>query len=569
MKNFQAKKYIALLIILLLSQARYTFSYVLFNRSKDPTEIISALVFKDEKSAMEFFDQLGWVQRVEDVADKAALASFTVPITWLTMGIPQAITIGATKIAEKAILDKYIKHEHNNLYTPAERDAKVKIIESEKYETINYKMADIKSQFKDLVKQQHEIVKMVATEKDKAAEQELPYQTGSAWWWKAIDDKYGKSLNNPFIVLVRIPPQASGLPSTQELFQLLQSGIKYMHMQVVGSGYINRASIVNYKGTNTFTMYLPFVEQRYAGKIKTDGIPSNDIQWLTLDQGKQRNLLLYEYMTGCNLSTIENLTSTVPIDRGLSLFFKNQSDFPVHIFFVEQRNLVKIFEAGGWTKQSVEKLFNITKTVSAIGADALSVAYQIPVSLSTMTNIQFDLFQKIVGDFPEQAAKGIAVAAIKPKDYFAEVFPGSMRYSYFADINPGQGIVRPSTALRSGFPRSKASQTDLVVAIFPSDEKQQPDFSKPIFAGNFDRQEFNGVVFWEREGQVNFVKYDPENRNITRNVIVLSVPVEQTGDSAQTTDEGNVILKEFINQAQKSSAPEVQEHIAEAKKLVR
>jgi hypothetical protein len=267
-----------------------------------------------------------------------------------------------------------------------------------------------------------------------------------------------------------------------------------MRMQIVGSGYINRAAIVNYKGNNTLTMYLPFVEQRYADKIKSDGIPAQDIQWLTLDQGKQKNLLLYEYMTGSNLATIENLVSTVPIDRGLSLFFKNQSDFPVHVFFVEQRNLVKIFEAGGWTKKSVEELFKITKTVAAIGADAVSVAYKIPVSLSSITNIQFNLFQQIIGNFPEQAAQGIAIAAIKPKDYFANVLPNSMRYSYFADINPGQGVIRTSTALQSDFPRSKIDQTDLVVAIFPSDEKQQPDFSKPIFAGNFDRKEFNGVV---------------------------------------------------------------------------
>jgi len=568
MKYAQVKKYITLLI-LLLSQTKLTFSYVLFNRSQDPTEIISALVFKDEKSAIEFFEQLGWVQRVEDVTDKAALASFTIPITWLSMGIPQAITIGVTKIAEKAILDKYIKYEHNNLFTPAERNAKVKLIENEKDENIRFKTEDIKNQFQDLVKQQREIIKILETEKDNAAEKELLYQTGSAWWWKAIEDKHGQSMNNPFIVLVRIPPQPSGLPSTQELFQLLQSGIKYMRMQIVGSGYINRAAIANYKGTNTITMYLPFVEQRYTGKIKTDGIPAQDIQWLTLDQGKQKNLLLYEYMTGSNLATIENLVSTAPIDRGLSLFFKNQSDFPVHIFFVEQRNLVKIFEAGGWTKKSVEELFKITKTVAAIGADAISVAYQIPVSIKSITNIQFDLFQQIIGDFPEQAAQGIAVAAIKPKDNFANVFPNSMRYSYFADVNPGQGIIRPSTSLRSEFPRSRVSQTDLVVAIFPSDAKQQPDFSKPIFAGNFDRKEFNGVVFWERAGQINFVKFDPETRNITRNVIVFGVPVEQTKDSAQITDEGNVVLEGLINQAKQSTNPTIREHIAEAEKLKR
>ena len=569
MNYFNIKKCISLTILILLSYAQSTFSYVLFNRSQDPTEIISALVFKDEKSSIEFFNQIGWVQRVEDVTDKAALASFTIPMTWLSMGIPQAITIGVTKIAERAILDKYIKHEHNNLYTPAERDAKAKLIESERAENIRFKTEDIMNQVSDPTKQQKLINEMVAKENDNAAEQTLLYKTGSAWWWKAIDDKYGASMNNPFIVLVRIPPQPSGLPSTQELFQLLQAGIKYMRMQIVGSSYINRAAIANYKGSNSLTMYLPFVGQGYSSKIKTDGIPAKDIQWLTLDQGKQKNLPLYEYMTGSNLSTIENLVSSAPIDRGLSLFFKNQSDFPVHALFVEQKNLVKIFEAGGWTKKSVEELFRITKTVAAIGIDAVSATYQIPVPLTTISNIQFDLFQKILGDFPEQAAKGIAVAAIKPKDHFANVFPNSMRYSYFTTINPGQGIVRPATALKSEFPRSKTSQTDLVVAIFPSDEKQQPDFARPIFAGNFDRQEFNGVIFWENEGQITFVKYDPETKKIVSSAIAFGVPVEQAEDSAQITQEGSVVLGSLINQAKKSTTPEAREHVAEAEKLTR
>jgi hypothetical protein len=65
------------------------------------------------------------------------------------------------------------------------------------------------------------------------------------------------------------------------------------------------------------------------------------------------------------------------------------------------------------------------------------------------------------------------------------------------------------------------------------------------------------------------VLYDPKTRNITRNVIVFGVPVEQTKDSARITDEGNVVLEGLINQAKKSNNPKTQEHIAEAEKLKR
>ena len=558
------------------------FSYAIFNRSSDPNEIISMLVFKDDKSAIEFFNQLGWTQRVEDVTDKSAAIGLAVGGAFYLL--PAALTIASTKIAEKSIIDKYLWHGHTNanLITPAARTQVFNEIDQNTLENINFKTADIKGRVSNPKDQQKQIADMIAAENSSAYNQKLPYATGTAWWWRAIDWTHGNKGYNPFVVFVRIPTKIGGLPSIEEIFQASQQGIKYMQMDIVGSHYINRAAVVDYKGTNEITMYLPFVDQKYSAQINKDGIPSKDIQWLTADDGKQKKLLLYQYMTGSTLSEIQDILasdnlkdlikSNKAFDRGLSLIFQNSSDHPVHAFFLEQKNLAAIVKAGGWTQKSVEQLLNISKTVVALGADA---ATGLPVSMAT--NLGFGIFQGIVGNFPEKAAQAITLANVHPMDHFDDVYPGSLRYSYFGDIDKAPGFTRPATAIKSQFSRTLlGDDANFVVAIFPCDDKRQPDFSKPEFIGNFDRTQYNGVIFWPTPGQVDFIKFDPESTDpktkVTKQDVAFGVPVELTKDGAELTAEGKEILKEDISNVEKSAkipkTPEKLEEIKEAEKLI-
>jgi len=505
--------------------------YAIFNRSSDPSEVVSTLVFKDEKSYAEFFKQLGWVQKVEGVTDKVALVSLLNPLFWPTL-VPAAMV---PKIAERAILDKYLWHEDYGLLTPAEK-------------------------------------KQLSVGMDE--EDVLKLTTGAAWWWKQIADKKGASGNNPFIVLVRVPLESGGLPSVEGVFELLQAGAKFIKMEIVGSGYINRAAIVNYKGKNQLTVYLPFVGQNYADSIKKEGIPAKDIKWLTVEQGTKQNLLLYEYMTGSNLATVENYIDVNEIkenrafDLGLSLLFKNNSDHPVHVFFIEHHKLAAILEAGGWTKKSVEQLLDITKKVVAVGADAYAASQGIPIPLSTATNIQFAILQNIVGDFPEKAVQAITVELLKPQDHFENVPPGSLRYSYFGNVAPGQGIYRPATAIKSEFKKAKALNRDLVVAVFSRDEKGLPDFKKVEFIGEFDRREFNGVNFG-LDGLVSLINFDPIQKKIIAVENCLSVPIERSGDEAMLTSSGKEAVKKAISKVETSADAKVKADVAVARELVK
>lgn len=572
-------------IMLGLSIETSLFSYAIFNRSSDPEERISMLVFKDEKAAIDFFNQLGWTEKVEDVSDKAA----AITALWLNP-IALTITIASTKIAEKSIIDKYLWHGHlnANLITPAARDAYFKEIDDTINDpvngTIKFKTDDIKERVSNPKEQQKQIADMIAAEKSAADDKKLKVSTGTAWWWRAIDSVHGNKGYNPFVVFVRVPEKIGGLPSIEEIFQASQQGIKYMNMDIVGSHYINRAAVVDYKGANELTMYLPFVDQKYSAQIKKDGIPSKDIQWLTADDGKQKNLLLYQYMTGSTLSEIQDLLasdnlrdlikSNKAFDRGLSLMFQNSSDHSVHAFFLEQADLAAIVKAGGWTQKSFDQLLNISKTVTAIGADAIATAYGAPIPAGAATNIGFGILQGIVGNFPEKVAQAIALADTHPIDHFDDVYPGSLRYSYFGDVDKAPDFKRPATAIKSDFSRLLGeSDANFMVAIFPSDDKHQPDFSKPEFIGNFDRTLYNGVIFWPKPGQIDFINFVPESTDpkakVTKQDVAFGVPVEITKDSAELTKEGKVLLQEDLSKVEKRPAtPAMQEDIKTANELV-
>ena len=532
----------ALAIILGMCVETTLHAYAIFNRSSDPTEIISTLVFKNERSAYEFFNQLGWTQRVSDVTDKAGaaagIATLVNPLL-LPIGLAGGIAVGTTKIAEAAIIAKYLWHGQNTelLITPTAKA----------------------TYYTDL------------GDSDDVIDQKLTFRTGSAWWWKAIEAQHGSDGYNPFVVIVHIPEVSSGLPSFNELFRMAQQ-TKYMNMEVVSSSHINRAAIVDYKGNNKLITYLPFVAQKYSSQINKDSIPAKDIQWLTVAQGKQKNLLLYKYMTGSTLTEIEDLLTVNEIrtdkkfDQGLSLLFKNNSDHSVHAFFISQKDLAAILKAGGWTQKTAEQLMTICKTVSGIAVDA---ATGLPVS--ALTNVAFSAIEAIIGDLLQQAGTGIAIAAIKPKDYFINVSPGILRYSYYANSSAGQGFSRPLSAIESGFSKVKTYGANMVIAIFPNDEKKQPDLTKPEFVGNFDTREYNGVIFWPKPGQIDYIKYDTSGTvaKITKTAVAFGVPVELSGDDVQITSTGETILKqEIIEATSLATTATAQAHITAAKKLL-
>jgi len=557
---------IIVLSILTILVSNEICSYTIFNRSSDSSDRISALAFKDEKSAMQFFYDLGWTHEVAKVADKVAVAA-TVATGALAAPF-SAIIIGSTKIAEAAILDK-ILHKHPLMFTPIEHKEKIEILEddlaqaiADNKETIAYKYEEkinnskSESQKKKLRAERDERTKkMVEKATEKAEQQKLDFSTGSMWWWKEIEDKH-KNVANPYVILMRTPERSKSI-LTVDPFEEWQAGAKVSGWEIIGAGYLNRGAILVYNGEDKAnTVYFPFLKR--GSRIKDQNLAYNKIIWKKLEEGEKQRFNVYQAMTGSSLDEIKDyfyandITKAKKFDHGLSLFFKNFSDHPVHVMFVREQDLATIFEAGGWTKKSMEALAKLTKIIGAVAADAaVEVATEgastlLPIEPGELVGLTVDLVERMAGDLPEKVTTAIAVESIKPLDYFKNIFPGALRYSYFSNKVPGVGINRSSSASKTSFLRT--GDTDLVMTIFPSIDNKA-DLSAPEYVGNFDRKNFNGVYYWQKPGEVKYLKYDPVKGQVINEVAAIAaVPVDRDGDDIILTEDGQEVVEDLLKE---------------------
>lgn len=542
MKLYNVKRLLLNVGALLLGMSLHNSlsAFAVFNRSTDPNEIISFLVFENENESIEFFKKLGWTERIEDIGDRALLLE-AIPAAWAITAFPVFFTFMATKIAEKRITKKYVWHQCHSVVTPEAQELLFQKIDRE----------DISA--------------------DDKIDKKLAFKTGAAWWWKSIKDDHGSKGNNPFILFFKVKDDDNDGKdiSLEGLFKKFQSGAKYWKMQPIGSGYINRAAIMYYLGDNIFESYLPFQK---PGQTTTE--------WLTIDEAKQQpTMQLKTDMTGCDLATIERVTTRRDIvdgtefDQGTSLMISNKGKEPIHAFFVNQKGLKDLLAAGGWVNSTIEKLFEITGLVVGLAASTAELGglgkdiEGIP-GLGLLEQ-QMAIMRTILGDFPQQIAQILKVKDIKPKDYFANLYPGSFNYSYYDKSKPG-AILRSKRAIKSAFAKKLDKNTDLILAIFATGSRELVDLKKPLFVGPFDRTLYNGVIFWSSEGQVEYVKYDLAANKITKKEFGLSVPAELSGDEVKLTAEGKGLLKQYIDgqPPARDLSPDAQKTIDDAKKLL-
>lgn len=518
-------------------------AFAIFNRSSDPNEVISFLVFESENASIEFFKKLGWVERIEDITDRAVMLE-AVPTVWGATGIPILFTFLSTKIAEKKITKKYVWNEFNGIITPEARDLLYQKIDKEN-----------KSD-------------------DDKIDKKLSFKTGAAWWWKSIKDDHGNSGKNPFILFFKIKDDDDDSKniSVEAIFKKFQSGAKYWKMQPIGSGYINRAAVMYYLGDNIFESYLPFKKTGQTAPV-----------WLTIQEAKTRpDVQLNTDMTGCDLATIERVTTPSDIvdgtafDQGTSLMIINKGKEPIHAFFVTQKGFKDLLKAGGWVSGTIDKLFQVTGLMVGLAASAAELEAGRTVGGVTVESIpglgfleqQIAILRTILGDFPQQIGQIIQVKDIKPKDYFANLYPASFNYSYFDKTKPGAAL-RTKKAFVSDFSKSLDKDSDLILAIFATGSRELADLKKPLFMGPFDRSQFNGVIFWASEGQVEYVNYDLKAKKIAKIQIGLAVPAELAGDSVKLTTDGKNLLSQYLKAQPPSRDIDTQKLVDQANDLLK
>lgn len=234
--------------------------YAFYNHSDDMADLITVVVFKNEKKAMQFMEQMGWTGEVESVSDYAGIAAQFVPMLLL---FPLAPVIFVTpRIAESAIKARFVIAEHKNLMPKKAYDA--------------------------------------ASDKVKKKE-----RFSGAWNWRDIVRDEGENTGNLFFLVFRKLSDVT--ISADSLLGALRPGEKY-RTEIVAAGFGNRAAAIEYVGVGKpLKNSYPFVPASFKKLIKTVKIPESNIHFVTAKKGLDNNMILYEKRTGITMEQMEEI----------------------------------------------------------------------------------------------------------------------------------------------------------------------------------------------------------------------------------------------------------------------
>jgi hypothetical protein len=233
-------------------------------------------------------------------------------------------------------------------------------------------------------------------------------------------------------------------------------------------------------------------------------------------------------------------------DKDLAIFFSNFGTAKVHAIFVAEEDAAKVFEAGGWTKKSVDMTFKLMKTIlPPLVEGVVLVTTGIP-GTSIVTGAGLHIAQHILGDFPTVITSAITLQTIRDLDWFKQVFPQSSRYSYYPDP---KSIQHGVTAFQTHFKKPGTKGAKNIVLMVFADKNGIIDFSRLEYIGNFNHATFNAVQYGPEPGRVIYYHKDPETGATGASKEVgIFIPVDLDNDgNVDYTPEGQSELDRLLD----------------------
>ncbi len=256
------------------------------------------------------------------------------------------------------------------------------------------------------------------------------------------------------------------------------------------------------------------------------------------------------------------------IGDGMVIKFSNLSDRIVHAVFCCRRpDFVKILEAAGWTQEAFDALLDVYKAYAPTVMGMVATSQGVPSGVGqAIGSLSSTILQSAIGNLPGSVGGASAISEIKEKDYFRQVFPLCVRYSYRPNTNAVENArneIRYAASFESKFTVSgqSAAPRELYVVIF-ADASGLPDLSKIEYAGRFKLggNKYNAVQYGYRDplsgeivpGRVLFYYINPKDGKIGK-------IKEKTGFFPVSNENGVVTLTDEGGEAARYAGIEAQE----------
>lgn len=254
---------------------------------------------------------------------------------------------------------------------------------------------------------------------------------------------------------------------------------------------------------------------------------------------KNYKFIIYSILVSLQLFSMPSYKK--PIPKNLGIRFKNASSQKVHALFIHTPEFSKVFEAGGWTKKAFESLEKLSLKCIALFPEEKEKKQKDDTEKSQEKKKRTTIPKKEVIEPWLQGSLNslnvilemvmqpdVIVDTIKNKDYFKQVFPGLTIDSH----------RNPTAGQKTSNLRQYTKKGDVTLAIYPDNpEYGLPDFSAPLYIGDFNHGKYNSVIYGPVDGHVTYQHINPKTKKITKSKEKLFVPVE-------VSDKGNLEIQE-------------------------